>query len=92
MSAASVIDLSMQSKVLKALENPEYVWRTVSGLEKETKLPRAEILATLEDLPEDALVRSLGRNGVRVYSTREHYRKTQSFVGRLISVLSGQVK
>ncbi len=92
MSSASMLDNPVQMKIVKALENPNYVWRTLSGIEQETLLPRGEILATLEDMPKDVLVISHNKNGSRIFSTRSHYRKTESFLGKLVSVLSGEVK
>jgi hypothetical protein len=91
-SPSNIEETSADRQVLKALENPEYVWRTIAGLERETKLPRKEIVSVLRHLPEDSLVTSKTRDGKRVYSTRRHYRKTQSFLGRLVSVLSNSVK
>ncbi len=83
---------SVTSQILRALENPKYVWRTISGLEKETQLPTEQIVTTLTTLPEDILVIGRGSGGKKLYTTREHYRKAQSWAGKLLSALSDSVK
>ena len=39
--STTIPDMS-STKVLQASTNPKYVWRTISGLEQETQLPREE--------------------------------------------------
>jgi DNA-binding transcriptional regulator GbsR (MarR family) len=88
MSTSQLMQSGSTGLVLKALENPDYVWRTVEGIESETKLSRGEVLVALDGLPEDVLVESRKAKGVRVFSTRDHYRRTQSFLGKLLSAIS----
>lgn len=80
------------ARILEALENPNYVWRTVDGLSKETNVPRTKVQLTLRRIPRSNMVISRSATGKKLYSTRQHYRKTQSWGGRLLSVLSDQVK
>ena len=74
---SSVADQTISGKVLEALSNPNYVWRTLGGLEKETELPKDVLLQVLEGMRDDSLVTSRGRNGNIVYTTRDHYNKTK---------------
>ncbi len=90
MSTSQTIDETTKSTVLKALENPEYVWRTISGLKNETKLSQREVLRALREIPKDTLVVSYKADGKRVYSTRDHYRKTQSFGRRLLAAIANR--
>ena len=89
---SSVADQTSSGKVLEALSNPNYVWRTLGGLEKETELPKDVLLQVLEGMRDDSLVTSRGRNGNIVYTTRDHYNKTQSIFGKIVSALSGEIK
>jgi hypothetical protein len=80
-----------KEEVLKALENPKYVWRTTHGISSDTKLPEDTVAAALSRLSPDILVTTVGRQG-RLYTTRDHYDKTQSFWGKLLSAVSGTLK
>jgi hypothetical protein len=80
-----------EETVLKALNNKNYVWRTVDGLARETKLPQSDVLATLNSFPEDLLAVTHGKQG-QLYTTREHYYSTQSFLGRLLTAATGRFK
>ena len=82
-----------QAKVIKALENPKYDWRTIDGIVKDTGLSKEaviEILRTLEEL----VIRSSipAKDGRLLYTTRDHYSKTQSFLTRSLTALSGSIK
>lgn len=59
-------------RVLNALQNHEYTWRYVSGLSKETSLPRNQVKESLLWLSEHGYARkSLGKNGEIWASTQE---------------------
>ena len=85
-------DPGVSGRVLEALSNPKYVWRTLVGLQKETDLPKEVLLEVLDGMRDDSLVTSRGRDGKAVYTTRDHYQKTQSVLGKIVSVLSGEIK
>jgi hypothetical protein len=78
-------------KVLSALNNKDFVWRTVDGVVKETKLSEPIVLTVLNSLPADILVRTTGRQG-QLYTTRDHYYSSQSFLGRFLTAATGQFK
>jgi len=72
-------------RVLAALANPRYSWRTVEGVSRETGLDPARVLQIIEGMPE-LVVRSRipDAQGRALYATRAHYRKTHSSVKRLV--------
>ncbi len=89
--ASAVIPDSAAKEVVKALENPKYVWRTPKGISKETKLPEDEVATALNHISPDVLVTTTGRQG-QLYTTRNHYYKTQSFLGRFLTAATGRFK
>lgn len=78
-------------KVLTALNNKDFVWRTVDGVVKETELPEPVVLTVLNSLPPSILVRTTGKQG-QLYTTRDHYYSSQSFLGRFLTAATGQFK
>jgi hypothetical protein len=73
-----------KERVLAALANPSYSWRTVEGVSRETGLDPARVLQIIEGVP-DLVIRSRisDAQGRALYATREHYRKTHSSIERL---------
>ena len=74
--------------VIKALENPNYQWRTVDGLSKETGLPREKIVEVVSALPGQVIrAADLDEKGRPLFTTRRHYRRSSSTSSRILSVL-----
>jgi hypothetical protein len=73
-----------KERVLAALANPNYSWRTSEGVSKETGLDTSRVLHIIEEMP-DLVIRSRipDAHGRQLYATREHYKKTHSPVERL---------
>lgn len=69
--------------IKNAIENPKFKWRTVKGLSEETGLP-VGIVETLLVENEDDIIQSRipSRNGRDLFTTRKHYRETNSFFQR----------
>jgi hypothetical protein len=80
--------------VAAALQNPKFLWRTVEGIAKETKLPAGDILYVLEIDLSDRVIRSSlpDSKGRHLYGTRERYRKRRSLTNRVLSVLSDEIR
>ena len=73
-----------RERVLAALANPRYSWRTVEGVSRDTGLDPGRVLQLIEDMP-DLVIRSRipDARGRVLYATREHYKKMHSPVERL---------
>jgi len=73
-----------KERVLAALANPNYSWRTCEGVSGETGLDPTRVLQIIEEMPE-LVIRSRipDAKGRALYATREHYKKTHSSVERL---------
>lgn len=83
-------------RVVQALENSQYNWRTIDGIAHETGIdPRlvANILTFLPNAGIDVVQSSIpDKNGRALYTTRNHYIKSQSLANRLLSVFSDRIK
>lgn len=60
-------------KVIKALENPKYTWRTVQGICEETTLEQHEVQEILRDLSGSTVVSARQRKTQKaLFTTRDH--------------------
>ncbi len=82
-----------RKRVLEALGNPGYLWRSAEGIAAETHLPIEGVKATLQSMS-DLAIRSIGPDdrGRYLYTTPEHYRAHASIFRRAFSALSDQVR
>lgn len=73
-----------KERVLTALANPNYSWRTCEGVSGETGLDSAQVLRIIEEMP-DLVIKSRisDAQGRPLYANRAHYKKTHSPVERL---------
>ena len=85
-------DPNLKATVVRALEVPRYEWRTVEGIAEQTGLPAADLPQILKQLNGE-IVRSSSADdlGRALYTTRKHYRETQSLGTRILSALSDKV-
>lgn len=77
-------------KILEALENPEYDWRTVPGIASEIGVPEPDVVKAL-NLMRDVIVRATDSEGRSLFTTRRHYEETHGFKDRLVSALTDRV-
>lgn len=80
--------MSKEEKIIKALSNSKYDWRTLEGVSQETGLNQDEILEFIESKP-DIFIKSRipDEKGRSLYATREHYRATNSIWKRTLDQL-----
>ncbi len=83
---------AQKQAVWKALENPDYSWRTIEGLASETALEPGVVLSVISHL-EGEIVRSSikSKDGQELYSTRNHFRKFASPTTRLMGALKNRL-
>src|SRR5258708_1188466 len=86
--AASSSDI--KTRVIAALEDERYDWRTLNGLARSVGAREADILQVLNSMP-DQVVRATTTDGRTVFTTRKHYEETHGFGDRLLSVLTDKV-
>jgi hypothetical protein len=86
--AASALDV--KTRVLAALEDERYDWRTLNGLGRSVGAREEDILSVLNSMP-DQVVRATSADGRTVFTTRNHYEKTHGFGDKILSVLTDKI-
>ena len=82
-----------QLKVLAALENPEYDWRTVDGIVTETGFSKEEVNLIFKTLEDDIVKSSFkSADGKSLFTSRKNYYKTKGILTRALSAASGSIK
>ena len=79
-------DDPVEERVIAALEDDRFRWRTVRGIVAQTSLSTETVLEALAKLTaNEKVIRSLqpSRDGEDLYTTRDHYRRSASFTERL---------
>jgi hypothetical protein len=82
-----------ESAVLAALSNPQYEWRTVPGIARETNLEANDVISILARLAEANLVaksRATTREGLELYASREKIREKGNIVERLLGAINNR--
>lgn len=86
----------VEVKVIDALENPKFKWRTLKGVSKEIQLDLSQVETAIELLKDDDMIviaSTPTENGDLLYTSRNRYKFNKEFrVNRLLSVLSDKVK
>lgn len=83
----------LKEKVITALENPDFDWRTLQGISKEIGIAQEKIKEIISQLDELIVQSSIpDKDGNDLYTTRKHYNETQSFFKRSINAASGSIK
>ena len=76
--------------IKKALANPNYLWRTIDGIQKETGLSPSIIEKILLADDDTMVSSSNNEEGEQLYTSREVYRKKASPFRRLSSILKNR--
>lgn len=77
--------------VLKALENVNYKWRTISGMSKETGLSAEEVLEVLRSSSGKIVKRSVpSAEGGDQFTTREHFRKKANALQKVLGAIKNR--
>jgi len=82
-------------EVVRALENPKYDWRTIDGIAEETGIDPFQVSQILRFLPNvvDIVQSSVpDKFGRPLFTTRNHYKKTQNVASRFLSVFSDRIR
>lgn len=75
-----------KDKLIRALEDPKWDWRTAEGLAKDTGFSPEQVAYLVKSDP-DTFIRSRvpDKDGRPLYSTRDHYAQKRGFLDRLRS-------
>ena len=77
-------------KVVSALENPKWDWRTIGGISEETGIEPTQVSSILKTLPN--VVQTTDKSGRPLFSTRNHYDKRQNIANRILSAFSDRIR
>ena len=82
---------SEDERLKKAFENPDYKWRTVRGVAKETGVSKDSVEGYLSTHG-DHIVKSSSRNkkGEPLYTSRKSYRAKAGVLKRISSVMKNR--
>lgn len=79
-------------RVVKALENPSYQWRTARGIATEAELPVNDVLAILEKNSDQVARSSIpAKSGENLYTTRRRFRETASSTSKLLGAFKNRL-
>ena len=85
MNSVSSDMVPVDDRIIGALEDPRWDWRTVDGISRDIGIPPHEIRAFLARSG-GTVVRSVARDrqGRALFTTRKRYRESHSLVERLL--------
>jgi hypothetical protein len=86
----AVVSHDLRARIITALENPKYDWRTIDGVTSEIRASKDDVLAALSAMP-DVVVRAADADGRSIFTTRQHYERTHGLGDKLLSALADKV-
>lgn len=93
LAAPALPILDDRTRVLQALDNTNYAWRTISGISQETGIPAGRVKQILTEMSHSIIRSSVPDDqGQALYTTLKHYRAHSGILRRVLSALSDQVK
>jgi hypothetical protein len=89
---SSIISPEQRRRVLEALEDDRYVWRTIEGIVKDTGLDNTTVEnAVLWDPQVDTITASSpDAKGRTLFTTRRHYQKMRPLGWRVLGAIAGK--
>lgn len=79
-------------RVILALENPKYDWRTIGGISEETGIDPVQVSLILNS-NSDVVQSSVPDKSHRLlFTTRNHYNERQNIANRILSAVSDRIK
>jgi hypothetical protein len=80
------------SQITTVLENPNYKWRTVNGVVKESGLPADVVVTVLTTNTETFLRSSIpANNGEPLFTTRKHFLETATSSEKFLGALKNRI-
>jgi predicted transcriptional regulator len=82
-----------QQKVIRALEDEKFKWRTVPGIAKSTNLDEATVRSMINQLASEGRVLKSSvdaADGSELFTTREHFKQNASVWSRLRSAFQNR--
>lgn len=84
---STVSDEPATEAIIRALEDPQYDWRTIDGISADTGLPQNDVLQHIVGLADVVIESTIpDKKGRSLFTTRERYRTTHSGLKRLKNI------
>jgi hypothetical protein len=82
-----------KDRILNCINETDFVWRTLSGIQQETKFETRRLESLLgEMVKEGEILRTVSsKDGVVLYTTPEHYQSKMPFIKRFLDSSTGSV-
>jgi hypothetical protein len=87
---AKIRDAVAESRLINALQDERYDWRTVGGLARALGMDESTVNSLLNSMP-DTVVRTTTSDGRILFTTRNHYKRTHGLGDKLLSALADKV-
>ncbi|MEX3953928.1 hypothetical protein AB4Y40_40320 [Paraburkholderia sp. EG287B] len=81
----------LEQRILAAVNDSAYVWRTVEGLARDTGLSGDEVDEIINRSDKFIKARRSNQHGQSLYSTREKYEADAGIRERLLSVITNRL-
>ncbi|MGF6790159.1 hypothetical protein [Paraburkholderia sp. 35.1] len=84
-------DKFVEAKILAAIEESKYTWRTAEGISKEVNYPEQQVEEILNRSEQFIKAIRSNQHGQPLYSTREKYEADAGIRERLLSVITNKL-
>ncbi|VBL80387.1 TrmB family transcriptional regulator [Burkholderia pseudomallei] len=84
-------DRDAKIKIVSAIRDSSFKWRTARGIAKDSGVPMAQVLKMLNESKDFIKARKSNKNGESLFSTRERYERDFGFGERLLSVITNKI-
>lgn len=80
-----------RDRMITAIRNSQYRWRTAKGISKDSGVPISQILKIFEKSDMFLQAKKTNARGEHLYTTKERYKSETSLGKRLINVLTNTI-
>ena len=84
-------DFSQVSKIRVALEDPNYTWRTIEGISKETKIDPQNVRGIIAQLDDVIKSSKLSKDGSEIFTTKAKYNKIATPIAKLKNAITNRI-
>ncbi len=80
----------IRNRILGALEQSDFKWRTARGIAREISIPIQQVQKFLEESPAILRSKKPNKSGRPLYTTRDRYRQSTPITKRLLAALRNE--
>jgi hypothetical protein len=88
-----MIDDELKQKIVVALEDKRYKWRTPKGIAKQVGVSEEEVLFTIVNNVDNIVQSSVpSTDGSPLFTTREHFHEMSSAYEKIVGAFKGRLR